>query len=38
MFTGSTEVARAIERSLAARGGNVPLIAETGGQNAMVVD
>jgi RHH-type proline utilization regulon transcriptional repressor/proline dehydrogenase/delta 1-pyrroline-5-carboxylate dehydrogenase len=37
LFTGSTEVARAIQRSLAARG-NTPLIAETGGQNAMIVD
>ena len=38
MFTGSTEVAALINRKLAARGGNVPLIAETGGQNAMIVD
>lgn len=38
MFTGSTEVAALINRTLAARGGNVPLIAETGGQNAMIVD
>ena len=38
-FTGSTETARAINRSLAARDGPiVPLIAETGGQNAMIVD
>jgi RHH-type transcriptional regulator, proline utilization regulon repressor / proline dehydrogenase / delta 1-pyrroline-5-carboxylate dehydrogenase len=37
LFTGSTEVARAIQRSLATRG-DVPLIAETGGQNAMIVD
>ncbi|MEX2649982.1 MAG: bifunctional proline dehydrogenase/L-glutamate gamma-semialdehyde dehydrogenase PutA [Alphaproteobacteria bacterium] len=38
-FTGSTEVARAINRSLAARVGPIPaLIAETGGQNAMIVD
>ena len=38
-FTGSTETARAINRALAARGGPiVPLIAETGGQNAMIVD
>ncbi len=37
MFTGSAEVARAIHRTLATRG-NVPLVAETGGQNAMVVD
>lgn len=38
MFTGSTEVARIIQRSLAARGGDVRLIAETGGQNALIVD
>lgn len=42
MFTGSTEVARLINRQLATRLGRhgrpVPLIAETGGQNAMVVD
>jgi RHH-type transcriptional regulator, proline utilization regulon repressor / proline dehydrogenase / delta 1-pyrroline-5-carboxylate dehydrogenase len=37
MFTGSTEVARIIQRALAERG-NVPLIAETGGQNCMIVD
>jgi len=38
-FTGSTEVARAINRALAGRNGPiVPLIAETGGINAMVVD
>ncbi|WP_338504471.1 bifunctional proline dehydrogenase/L-glutamate gamma-semialdehyde dehydrogenase PutA [Sphingomonas kaistensis] len=38
-FTGSTAVARAINRSLAEREGPiVPLIAETGGQNAMIVD
>ena len=38
-FTGSTETARAINQSLAARGGPiVPLIAETGGQNVMIVD
>ncbi|MPZ58300.1 MAG: bifunctional proline dehydrogenase/L-glutamate gamma-semialdehyde dehydrogenase PutA [Rhizobiales bacterium] len=38
-FTGSTEVARAINRSLAGRDGPiVPLIAETGGINAMIVD
>lgn len=38
-FTGSTEVARAINRSLASRDGPiVPLIAETGGINPMVVD
>ncbi|WP_338664913.1 trifunctional transcriptional regulator/proline dehydrogenase/L-glutamate gamma-semialdehyde dehydrogenase [Pararoseomonas sp. SCSIO 73927] len=42
MFTGSTEVARLIGRGLAGRlgatGAPVPLIAETGGQNALVVD
>ncbi|MCB1917716.1 MAG: bifunctional proline dehydrogenase/L-glutamate gamma-semialdehyde dehydrogenase PutA, partial [Rhodocyclaceae bacterium] len=38
LFTGSTEVARLINRRLAERGGDVPLIAETGGQNAMIVD
>jgi RHH-type proline utilization regulon transcriptional repressor/proline dehydrogenase/delta 1-pyrroline-5-carboxylate dehydrogenase len=38
-FTGSTAVAKAIQRSLAAGDGPiVPLIAETGGLNAMVVD
>jgi len=38
-FTGSVETAKAIHRSLAAREGPiVPLIAETGGQNAMIVD
>ncbi len=38
-FTGSTATARAINRALAARDGAiVPLIAETGGQNAMIVD
>jgi RHH-type proline utilization regulon transcriptional repressor/proline dehydrogenase/delta 1-pyrroline-5-carboxylate dehydrogenase len=37
LFTGSTEVARLINRRLAPRG-PVPLIAETGGQNVMVVD
>ncbi len=42
MFTGSTEVARLIARALAPRlspqGRPIPLIAETGGQNALVVD
>jgi len=39
IFTGSTEVARLINRSLAARDGPIPvLIAETGGINAMIVD
>ena len=38
-FTGSTPVARLINRALAAKDGPiVPLIAETGGLNAMVVD
>ncbi len=38
-FTGSTDTARSINRALAARDGAiVPLIAETGGQNAMFVD
>lgn len=38
-FTGSTAVARIINRTLAAKDGAiVPLIAETGGINAMVVD
>lgn len=42
LFTGSTEVARLIQAQLAQRldpqGMPIPLIAETGGQNAMVVD
>ncbi len=42
MFTGSTEVARLIAQTLSGRlslqGRSIPLIAETGGQNAMVVD
>ncbi len=37
-FTGSTEVARAIGLALARRATLVPLIAETGGQNALIVD
>ena len=38
-FTGSTETARVIQRGLAEREGPiVPFIAETGGQNAMIVD
>ena len=38
-FTGSTAVARVINRALAAKDGPiVPLIAETGGINAMIVD
>ena len=39
VFTGSTAVARIIHRALAAKDGPiVPLIAETGGINAMLVD
>ncbi|MED5547449.1 MAG: bifunctional proline dehydrogenase/L-glutamate gamma-semialdehyde dehydrogenase PutA [Pseudomonadota bacterium] len=42
MFTGSTEVARLIQKQLSSRlsddGHPIPLIAETGGQNAMIVD
>jgi RHH-type proline utilization regulon transcriptional repressor/proline dehydrogenase/delta 1-pyrroline-5-carboxylate dehydrogenase len=39
VFTGSTEVARSINRTIAAKDGPiVPLIAETGGINAMIVD
>ena len=42
VFTGSTEVARQINQRLALRtdrqGRPIPLIAETGGQNAMIVD
>jgi RHH-type transcriptional regulator, proline utilization regulon repressor / proline dehydrogenase / delta 1-pyrroline-5-carboxylate dehydrogenase len=38
-FTGSTEVGRIINRTLAEKNGPiVPLIAETGGINAMIVD
>jgi RHH-type transcriptional regulator, proline utilization regulon repressor / proline dehydrogenase / delta 1-pyrroline-5-carboxylate dehydrogenase len=38
-FTGSTAVAKTINRTLAAKDGPiVPLIAETGGINAMIVD
>jgi RHH-type proline utilization regulon transcriptional repressor/proline dehydrogenase/delta 1-pyrroline-5-carboxylate dehydrogenase len=38
-FTGSTDTARLIERSLAARDSSIAtLIAETGGLNAMIVD
>lgn len=38
-FTGSTETARLINRALAARDAPIAtLIAETGGQNAMIVD
>lgn len=39
MFTGSTDVAAIIHQTLANRGGEIiPLIAETGGQNTMIVD
>jgi RHH-type proline utilization regulon transcriptional repressor/proline dehydrogenase/delta 1-pyrroline-5-carboxylate dehydrogenase len=39
VFTGSTEVGRTINRALARKDGPiVPLIAETGGINAMIVD
>ena len=42
IFTGSTEVAQLINRTLARRavkeGREIALIAETGGQNAMIVD
>jgi RHH-type proline utilization regulon transcriptional repressor/proline dehydrogenase/delta 1-pyrroline-5-carboxylate dehydrogenase len=42
LFTGSTEVAQRINRTLARRaveeGRDLALIAETGGQNAMIVD
>ncbi|MGB6749893.1 MAG: bifunctional proline dehydrogenase/L-glutamate gamma-semialdehyde dehydrogenase PutA [Xanthobacteraceae bacterium] len=39
IFTGSTEVGRAINRALAEKTGPiVPLVAETGGINAMIVD
>jgi RHH-type proline utilization regulon transcriptional repressor/proline dehydrogenase/delta 1-pyrroline-5-carboxylate dehydrogenase len=42
MFTGSTEVARQIQAQLSERlspaGKPIPLIAETGGQNGMIVD
>lgn len=39
LFTGSTQTARFINQTLAARtGAIIPLIAETGGQNAMIAD
>jgi RHH-type proline utilization regulon transcriptional repressor/proline dehydrogenase/delta 1-pyrroline-5-carboxylate dehydrogenase len=42
IFTGSTEVAQLINRTLAKRaeqeGIDIPLVAETGGQNALIVD
>ena len=38
-FTGSTETARHINQQIAQRDGEtIPLIAETGGQNCMIVD
>lgn len=38
-FTGSTDTARLINRALSARDAEpVPFIAETGGQNAMIID
>jgi RHH-type proline utilization regulon transcriptional repressor/proline dehydrogenase/delta 1-pyrroline-5-carboxylate dehydrogenase len=42
LFTGSTQVAQSINRTLAQRtiaeNREIPLIAETGGQNALIVD
>ncbi|MGZ3182809.1 MAG: trifunctional transcriptional regulator/proline dehydrogenase/L-glutamate gamma-semialdehyde dehydrogenase [Telluria sp.] len=42
IFTGSTEVAQLINRTLAKRSAaeaiDIPLVAETGGQNALIVD
>jgi RHH-type proline utilization regulon transcriptional repressor/proline dehydrogenase/delta 1-pyrroline-5-carboxylate dehydrogenase len=38
LFTGSTEVARSIARGLATSEAERVLVAETGGQNAMIVD
>ncbi|WP_294034684.1 bifunctional proline dehydrogenase/L-glutamate gamma-semialdehyde dehydrogenase PutA [uncultured Moraxella sp.] len=38
IFTGSTDVAKRINKLLAARTDNPVLIAETGGMNAMIVD
>src|SRR5262249_35552646 len=39
VFTGSNETARMINRTLADRDGPIiPFVAETGGQNAMIVD
>lgn len=42
MFTGSTEVAKLIQTEIAGHtsphGAPIPLVAETGGQNAMIVD
>ena len=42
MFTGSTEVAKILQKTISKRvsvtGQPIPLIAETGGQNALIVD
>ncbi len=42
MFTGSTEVAKLIQKTLSGRttplGQPIPFVAETGGQNALIVD
>ncbi len=42
LFTGSTDAARSIQRELSHRltpeGATIPLVAETGGQNALIVD
>ncbi len=39
IFTGSTQTAHLINKTLTTRGGEIiPLVAETGGQNAMIVD
>jgi len=39
MFTGSTDIGSWIAKTLAKRGGEpVPLVAETGGQNCMIID
>lgn len=42
MFTGSTEVAKILQKTISRRvsatGHPIPLIAETGGQNALIVD
>ncbi|WP_419420572.1 bifunctional proline dehydrogenase/L-glutamate gamma-semialdehyde dehydrogenase PutA [Legionella sp. D16C41] len=39
LFTGSNQTADSINKTLASRGGEmIPFIAETGGQNAMIVD
>ncbi len=39
VFTGSVETAKKINRTISSRGGIIiPFIAETGGQNAMIID